>query len=292
MFLARVRVGAGPVVLTARISPDSLLRLDRLGVTGDDPVSVLTELGLDTLTKMVREAVEAGIPADRLLRVDEVTFESPVPAPSKIVCVALNYVAHAEEGEQAVPQEPVVFFKPPSSLTGHGATVHCPARSQRLDYEIELAVVIGTTARDVPEADWERVVLGYTVLNDVTARDLQLVAIERNQPWDLTKAFDTFAPCGPYLVTPDEIADPMNLDLTLTVDGAVRQQSNTKHMVFSIGKLIEVISDGMTLVPGDIIATGTPSGIGPVPDGGVMVATVESVGTLTNPVAYARVPAP
>jgi 5-oxopent-3-ene-1,2,5-tricarboxylate decarboxylase/2-hydroxyhepta-2,4-diene-1,7-dioate isomerase len=126
------------------------------------------------------------------------------------------------------------------------------------------------------------------VLNDVTARDMQLVAIEKNQPWDHSKGFDTFAPCGPYLVTADEVDDPGQLDLTLTVEGEVRQQSNTRNMVFSVPKLIEVISAGITLEPGDIIATGTPSGIGPVGDGEVMVATVSGIGSLRSPVQYER----
>lgn len=286
MFLARVRTDDDLVVLAARVTPDTLLRLDALGVAGDDPVAVLQEWGVERLAEKVRQAVADGGVEAALLPVDTVRFESPVPRPQKIICVALNYTAHAEEGEQAVPEEPVIFFKPPSSLVGHGATVHCPARSQRLDYEVELAVVVGTTARDVPAEQWQRVVLGYTVLNDVTARDLQLVAISKNQPWDHSKGFDTFAPCGPYLVTAEEVADPMSLDLTLTVGDEVRQRSNTRHMVFGIPELIEVISHGITLEPGDIIATGTPSGIGPVPHGEVMTATVEGVGTLANPVVY------
>lgn len=288
MFLARVRVDDDQVLLTARVAPDTLLRLDRLGIAGDDPVAVLGELGVDALADRVREAYVAGAHSDWLLAVDEVRFEPPVPRPQKIVCVALNYAAHAEEGGQNAPEEPVIFFKPPSSLVGHGAVVHCPSRSQRLDYEVELGVVIGRTARNVPAKSWRDVVLGYTVINDVTARDMQLVAIERNQPWDHSKAFDTFAPCGPYLVTADEIGEPMDLDLSLTVGSTARQQSNTRHMIFSIPRLIEVISDGITLVPGDLIATGTPSGIGPVDDGEVMTAYVEGVGSLSNPVVYDR----
>lgn len=287
MFLARIRVD-DTVVLAARVTPDTLLRLDQLGIAGDDPVPVLAELGAGLLADRVRAAHAAGMPQDWLLAVDGARFEPPVPRPQKIICVALNYLAHAEEGAQMAPEEPVIFFKPPSSLVGHGATVHCPPRSQRLDYEVELAVVIGATGRDVPAASWRDMVLGYTVLNDVTARDLQLAAMERNQPWDHSKGFDTFAPCGPYLVTADEVPDPMNLDLSLTVGTTVRQESNTRHMLFPIPRLIEVISEGITLVPGDIIATGTPSGIGPVDDGEVMTATVAGVGTLVNPVVYDR----
>jgi 5-oxopent-3-ene-1,2,5-tricarboxylate decarboxylase/2-hydroxyhepta-2,4-diene-1,7-dioate isomerase len=291
MFLARIRTDNG-VVPAVRTDSSTLLRLDGVdGVVGDDLVTLLRDLGTDKLAALVAE-VEASADRDaRTIPVEQAQFDVPVPSPQKIVCVALNYVAHAEEGEQQVPDEPVIFFKPPSSLLPHGETVRCPARSRRLDYEVELAVVIGKRARDVVAADWADVVLGYTVLNDMTARDMQLVAIENNQPWDHSKGFDTFAPCGPYLVTPDEVPDPNSLDLSLSIGDRVLQQSNTRHMIFSVPQLIEVISTGITLEPGDIIATGTPSGIGPVEHGETMVATVETVGTLVNSAAYEAVSA-
>lgn len=290
MFLARIRTDAG-VVPAVRLDPDTLLHLDGVGgVVDDDLVRLLNDVGTDKLAALVADLVASGGHHGRTTDVAAASFEVPVPRPQKIVCVALNYVAHAEEGQQEVPDEPVIFFKPPSSLLPHGHTVRCPARSQRLDYEVELAVVIGVTARDVAENDWRSVVLGYTVLNDMTARDMQLVAIERNQPWDHSKGFDTFAPCGPYLVTADEVDDPMQLDLSLSIGERVLQRSNTRNMVFSIPRLIEVISNGITLEPGDIIATGTPSGIGPVAEGEVMVASVEGVGTLVNPASYEHRP--
>ncbi|WP_083459146.1 fumarylacetoacetate hydrolase family protein [Jiangella muralis] len=283
MFLCRIRTDAG-VVPAVRIDDETLLDLTPVArAAGDDLVALAATPGLAAaVASLAEDDAAVRIP------VASARFEVPVARPQKIVCVALNYVAHAEEGAQAVPAEPVIFFKPPSSLLPHGETVRCPERSSRLDFEVELAVVIGTRARDVAVADWRDVVAGYTVLNDMTARDLQLVAIEKNQPWDHSKGFDTFAPCGPYLVTADEIADPGSLDLSLTTDGVLRQSSNTRHMVFGVPELISVISAGITLEPGDIIATGTPSGIGRVDDGGTMVATVEGVGSLVNPVAYDR----
>lgn len=286
MFLCRIRTDAG-IVPAVRLDDETLLDLSPVaGDAGDDLVALLSSSGLGGLDAAATAL--AASPAAVRIPVASARFDVPVARPQKIVCVALNYVAHAEEGAQSVPAEPVIFFKPPSSLLPHGETVRCPARSSRLDFEVELTVVIGTRARDVAIADWRDVVLGYTVLNDMTARDLQLAAIEKNQPWDHSKGFDTFAPCGPYLVTADEIADPGNLDLSLTVDGVVRQSSNTRHMVFGVPELISVISAGITLEPGDLIATGTPSGIGKVDDGGTMTATVEGVGSLVNPVAYAR----
>lgn len=284
MFLARVRVDDDAVVLAARLTSGRLLRLDHVpDVASDDPVTVLRTLGASALRDIIGDLSGS---RDRLMDVGDVEFEPPVAHPQKIICLALNYAAHAAEGDQNLPEEPIIFFKPTSSLVGHRQTVRCPARSCRLEYEVELAVVIGEHARDVPAAQWGDVVLGYTILNDVTARDMQLRSIERNQPWDHSKAFDTFAPCGPYLVTADEVTDPMALDLSLRVAGKVMQSGNTREMVFGIPKLIEAISAGISLLPGDIIATGTPSGIGRVAHGETMAAHIEGLGTLLSPVAY------
>lgn len=286
MLFARVHNPDGHAVLAARLAEDRLVLLDGLPGVTDDIVDTINRLGLLRLQELAAERVHAHDAA--LLSEDEATWAVPVPRPQKIICVALNYAAHAAEGEQATPSEPVIFFKPPSALLPHGATVCNPRRSERLDYEVELAVVIGTRATNVAAADWRHVVCGYTVFNDVTARDLQLVAIDNNQPWDHSKAFDTFAPCGPYLVTADEVSDPMNLALSLRVDDEIRQESRTSHMIFDIPTLIETVSRNITLEPGDIIATGTPSGIGPVESGQVMTAEVEGIGRLVNPVVYER----
>ncbi|GGP13891.1 hypothetical protein GCM10012278_67480 [Nonomuraea glycinis] len=250
---------------------------------GDDPVAMLGLYGLDRLTEEVdRRWAGAGT----LLEESSVVFEPPVATCTKICCLALNYVAHAEEGGMEVPPEPVLFFKPPSALTGHNRPVTAPARTKHLEHEVELAVVIGSVVRDLPAERWREAVAGYTVINDMTARDLQLANIARNAPWDQSKGFDTFAPTGPYLATVDEVPDPQALELTLEVGGQVRQRANTEQMVFGVPELIADLSDGMTLLPGDLIATGTIAGIAPLQDGDVMRATVQGVGTLVNTVDF------
>ncbi|MBB6343750.1 fumarylacetoacetate hydrolase family protein [Nonomuraea muscovyensis] len=278
MFLGRIRrTPSGPVELVARHPDGGLISLAGLG--GDDPVALIASLGLDRLAEHA-----AGRRPE--LAEDEVLFEPPVATCTKICCLALNYAAHAEESGMEVPPEPVLFFKPPSALTGHNRPVIAPARTRHLEHEVELAVVIGKATRDLPAERWREAVAGYTVINDMTARDLQLANIARNVPWDQSKGFDTFAPVGPYLATSDEVSDPQALELTLEVDGEVRQRANTKQMVFDIPRLIADLSDGMTLMPGDLIATGTIAGIAPLKDGETMRATVTGVGTLVNTVKF------
>ena len=282
MFLARVRI-ADQVVVAARVAPRALVRLDSLAPSGsDDPLDLLAEFPPEALAVKADELARQR--PELVVDEDDVRFEPPVGRCSKLVCVALNYRAHAEEGEFELPAAPVIFFKPSTAMIGHGQPVVRPSRSARLDYEVELGVVIGKRVRDVAPEQWREVIAGYTVLNDITARDLQLEAIEANVPWDRSKGFDTFAPLGPYLVTADEVPDPHNLDLEIRVGDRVLQSSNTGHMIFDIPHLLADISDGMTLEPGDVIATGTPDGIGPVEHGDVMEATVGHLGTLRSPV--------
>ncbi|MGW4798505.1 fumarylacetoacetate hydrolase family protein [Nonomuraea sp. MG754425] len=276
MQLGRIRrTPADPVEVVALRQPGELVSLAALG---DDPVAMLSTYGLDRLA----EEADRGV----CFAEEPVLFEPPVKRCGKICCLALNYREHADESGLAVPPEPVLFFKPPTALVGHRRPVVAPSRTKHLEHEVELAVVIGRPVRDLPEERWREAVAGYTVINDMTARDLQLANIERNVPWDQFKAFDTFAPLGPYLVTADEVPDPMALDLRLEVDGQVRQRANTRQMVFGLPRLIADLSDGMTLEPGDVIATGTIAGIAPLSDGDVMHATVEGVGTLSNPVLF------
>lgn len=292
MRLARVRRDSGAAVeMAARIdSPDGPERLVSLravpGCASADPVAALAELGIAALTDAVRAATEHGPALDP----DELIFEPPVAFCSKVCCLALNYADHASESRLEVPPSPVLFFKPPSALIGHRAPVRPPARTRHVEHEVELGVVIGRPTRDLDPADWLSAVAGYTIVNDMTARDLQLINMQRNLPWDQAKAFDTFAPTGPYLVTPDELPDPGSLELRLTVDGQVRQSANTAQMVFDIPRLLADLSDGMTLLPGDIIATGTTAGIAPLQDGDVMQASIAGIGTLTNAVEWARTP--
>jgi 2,4-diketo-3-deoxy-L-fuconate hydrolase len=210
--------------------------------------------GIDRLRKFVQERFP-NLPlipaADRAL--------SPVCRPSKIVCVGLNYADHATETGQSKPIEPVLFLKSTTALTGPFDDIILPLDSVKTDWEVELAVIIGKKASYVDESKAMEYVAGYTVHNDVSERAYQL---ERGGTWDKGKGCDTFAPMGPWLVTADEIRNPNQLGLWLKVNGAVKQNSSTKQLVFSIPFLISYISRFMTLLPGDIISTGTPAGVG------------------------------
>jgi 2-keto-4-pentenoate hydratase/2-oxohepta-3-ene-1,7-dioic acid hydratase in catechol pathway len=199
--------------------------------------------------------------------------------PSKIVAVAKNYRAHAAEMDSVVPSEPRFFLKPPSALLAPGGQVRRPAMSRRIDHEVELAVIIGRQCRAIREEQALDHVRGYTVFVDITARDLQQQAKEKGMPWAVAKGFDTFAPVGPRIV-PASGVDPQNLDIWLKVNGEFRQKSHTSYMVFSVAHLIAYISHIMTLEPGDIIATGTPEGIGPMEPGDRVAAGIESFGVL------------
>jgi 2-keto-4-pentenoate hydratase/2-oxohepta-3-ene-1,7-dioic acid hydratase in catechol pathway len=200
--------------------------------------------------------------------------------PSKIVCVGLNYAAHADESRMDVPSEPLLFFKPPSSVIGPDTPIILPPQSERVDYEAELAVIIGRRCRNVtPEEAWD-CVLGVTCGNDVTARDLQM----RDNQWTRAKGFDTFCPLGPWVVTGLSESDVGDLEVVCRVNGEVRQRGRTSDMVFSPAQLIAYTTSIMTLEPGDVIMTGTPAGIGPLEPGDAVEVEVEGVGVLRNPV--------
>ena len=195
-----------------------------------------------------------------LRRVDSsVRLGAPICRPSKIVCIGLNYRDHAAETGQEVPREPVIFLKATSSLSGPNDEVVIPLGSTKLDWEVELAFVIGREARYVAKRDALDHIAGYVLHNDYSERAFQL---ERGGQWVKGKSADTFAPLGPFLVTRDEIPDPGHLDLWLTVNGATRQKSNTEQMVFGVSDLVSYVSQFMTLLPGDVISTGTPPGVG------------------------------
>jgi 2-keto-4-pentenoate hydratase/2-oxohepta-3-ene-1,7-dioic acid hydratase in catechol pathway len=216
-------------------------------------------------------------------RMDHIALaEAPLLAPvrpSKIVCVGRNYRDHAAELGNEVPVAPLIFFKPPSSLLAPGGQVRRPVVSERVDYEGELGVVIGKTCFQLgPDDDVRPYILGYTCVNDVTARDLQ----NKDGQWTRAKGFDTFCPVGP-LVT-DEIDPWAGIGVETRVNGEVRQQGNTRDLIFPLDIVIRYISQVMTLVPGDLIPTGTPKGVGPVVAEDVMEVTVEGIGTLRNPV--------
>jgi len=216
---------------------------------------------------------------------------SPIQRPTKnIFCVGRNYVEHAKERGAEVPSVPVFFTKPSTAIVGPEAAIVAWPVTQNLDYEVELAVVIGKRGRDIPRAKAYDHIFGYTVLNDVTARDLQ----RKHAQWFKGKSLDTFAPLGPWIVHKSSLPDPHALRITLRVNGEVRQEATTADMVFRIDELIEVLSAGMTLEPGDILATGTPSGVaaGFVPPqwlkvGDVLEAEIQGIGVLRNRVVAA-----
>lgn len=217
---------------------------------------------------------------DRVAPLADVRLLAPAE-PTKIVCVGRNYAAHAAEQNADVPDEPILFLKPTSSLVGPDADVVLPELSRRVEHEAELTVVIGTRCRHVTVDDAWRVVFGYTCGNDVTARDLQ----RRDGQWTRGKAFDTFCPVGPAIVTD---FDPTDVDLICRVNGEVRQQANTRDMVFSIPELIAAVTAVMTLEPGDLLLTGTPDGVSPLHPDDVVEVEVTGLGVLRNRVVGDR----
>jgi 2-keto-4-pentenoate hydratase/2-oxohepta-3-ene-1,7-dioic acid hydratase in catechol pathway len=194
---------------------------------------------------------------------------------NKIVAIGKNYAAHAAEMGLDLPAEPLMFIKPNTALLPHLGEIVIPPVSRQVDYEAELAVVIGKTAKNVCAAEADGYIFGYTCANDVTARDLQA----KDGQWTRAKSFDTFLPVGPYIV---KGVDPSNLDIKLTLNGEVKQHSNTNSFIFSVGEIIEAVTKVMTLYPGDLILTGTPAGIGPVKPGDEVAVEIENVGRLVN----------
>ncbi|HEX3590944.1 MAG TPA: fumarylacetoacetate hydrolase family protein [Pseudonocardiaceae bacterium] len=198
--------------------------------------------------------------------------------PSKVVCIGRNYADHAKELGNEVPADPIIFLKPSTSVIGPNAAIKLPPNSERVDFEGELALVIGSPCKDVPAARALSVLLGYTVANDVTARDQQ----KTDGQWTRAKGYDTFCPLGPWIET---AIDPSDVRLRTELDGELKQDSRTSLLIHGIGKLVEWITAVMTLLPGDVILTGTPAGVGPMRDGQSVSVTVDGIGTLTNPVA-------
>jgi 2-keto-4-pentenoate hydratase/2-oxohepta-3-ene-1,7-dioic acid hydratase in catechol pathway len=210
------------------------------------------------------------------------SLEVPIES-AKIICLAKNYLAHAKEmgtEPKDLPANPDLFLKPKSSLIGPGENIIFPSQAQQVDHEVELALIIGKKGKDIPVEESTDYIFGFTILLDMTARDIQALAKKKGRPWFASKGFDTFSPIGPVIVTSDEISDPQNLELELKVNGEVRQKGNTRDMIFGIEKIISYCSTIVTLEQGDIIATGTPSGVGPIQKGDIIQASIESIGTL------------
>lgn len=217
----------------------------------------------------------------------EVTIGPPVPRPGKIICIGLNYRDHAEESGMPIPTSPIIFSKFSTSVIGAGDAIRVPASSEQVDYEAELAFVVGRTAKNVKAADAMKYVFGYTNFNDVSARDLQFA----DGQWQRGKSCDTFSPMGEFVATPDEIGDPHDLKIQFRLNGETLQDSRTEQLIFKIPELIEFLSASITLEPGDVVATGTPPGVGfarkpPVflKAGDIAEIEIEGLGVLSNPV--------
>lgn len=236
----------------------------------------------------LEDIVKNDIPAEYLFEETSLTIASCTPAPSKIICIGLNYRRHAAESGMAVPTIPVVFTKYNNTLIDFGEDVVLGKVGEQFDYEVELGVVIGEKCNDVSRADALNYVLGYCVANDMSCRDLQF----RTSQWLMGKSLDTFLPVGKYIVTADEIGDPQNLELSCYMNGERRQFSNTADMIFSVAEIIEDLSKHMTLEPGDLILTGTPEGVimgmrekNWLKPGDTVTVHIEKIGSTTNSMA-------
>jgi 2-keto-4-pentenoate hydratase/2-oxohepta-3-ene-1,7-dioic acid hydratase in catechol pathway len=266
------------------------------GVLLGDEISSVRGAGFADVLSVIaggataREKVDfwmQSVPWGDIVKTADVTLRAPVMRPPKIICVGLNYRDHAAESKMEIPAVPTIFAKFPTAVIGPGEKIVLPKNSANPDYEGEFAFVIGRRGRRVRASAWKDYVFGYTILNDVSARDVQMATSQ----WMMGKTFDTFAPFGPTLVTADEIDDPHALDISTSIGGDTLQHSNTRNLIFNIPQLIEYLSSVFTLEPGDIVSTGTPAGVGfsktpPrwLKPGDEVVVRVEGLGELRNPV--------
>ena len=242
---------------------------------------------LDRAASAVCAAPPQSLPKGLLSKQERARFCAPIARPGKIVCVGRNYSEHAKEGGSAVSEQPILFLKAATCICDPGAPIIIPRNSTHVDYEAELAVVIGKTGKDFPIEHAEKYIAGYTLMNDVSERQMQ----KSDGQWFRAKSCDTFGPLGPWIVTRDEVPDAGNLRISCTFDGQLMQDSSTSNLIFKIPFLISYLSNSITWEPGDILSTGTPAGVGayrtpPVflAPGNVVSVTVEKIGTLTNPV--------
>jgi 2-keto-4-pentenoate hydratase/2-oxohepta-3-ene-1,7-dioic acid hydratase in catechol pathway len=264
--IARFAAGGDPQYGVVELAEDGGRNPDTVSVLTGDPMAMAVKL-----TGERKELVDV-----RLL--------APVIPRSKIVAVGRNYAAHAAEMGDELPKTPLTFFKPNTSVIGPGESIIYPAASREVSYEGELAVVIGRICKEVPISRVPEVIFGYTVANDVTARDLQ----RSDGQWARAKGFDTFCPLGPWITTHQTLDEVADLSVRTTLDGKVRQDGNTKDMIFTVAELVAYISSFTTLLPGDVILTGTPEGVGSMQPGQEVTVEVEGIGSLTNPVASAQ----
>jgi len=262
---------------------ESAVSLAPLGFT--DMISVLAA---DETSRFSIQEFLGGSPPDYAVTpLDRITLLAPIPRPPKFICVGLNYRDHAAESHSEIPSVPTIFSKFSNTVTAPGEPIVLPKNSTKPDYEAELAFVIGRGGRHIRADQWQLHVAGYTIVNDVSARDFQRATSQ----WLMGKTFDTFAPMGPWITTADEINDPHALNIRLTLNGEPMQDSNTRELIFKIPELVAFLSSVVTLEPGDIVATGTPAGVGfarkpprwPRAGDGVVI-TIEGLGKLRNPV--------
>jgi 2-keto-4-pentenoate hydratase/2-oxohepta-3-ene-1,7-dioic acid hydratase in catechol pathway len=249
-----------------------------------------TVLDLGNTYRDALSVIEAGlavVPNNPTLPLAAVRLHAPLPNPPRIFAIGLNYRDHAKESGMELPTTPVVFFKLTTAVCGPGDPIILPKNSTQPDYEAEFAFVIGRGGYRIPASAWRDHVYGYTNVNDISARDVQFASTQ----WSMSKSFPTFCPLGPAIVSADEISDPHNLQISLTINGETLQNSNTRELVFKIPELIEYLSSITPLLPGDIISTGTPPGVGLgrtpkrwLKPGETVTVTVEGLGSLTNPV--------
>ena len=250
---------------------------EKLGVGTDPLFGVLNDQ--DAILVLRGDPIYSGIvPAEKSLKLSDVKLLAPVIPRSKVVCIGKNYADHAAEMDSEVPSEPIIFIKPNTSVIGPNEVIIWPRMSERVDYEAELAIVIGRICKEVPASKVKDVIYGYTLANDVTARDLQ----KKDGQWSRAKGFDTFCPLGPWIET--EFI-PGDQKITSTLNGEVKQSSMLSEMIFKVPQIIEFVTNVMTLLPGDVILTGTPAGIGPMPSGASITVAIDGLGALTNKVS-------
>ena len=284
-LIAKGRIADSKLAAAAQV-------LRKLGRPPQDMIDLLSqgERYRKALSAVCAAAVDKKAPKGLLTPLAKAKLRAPIAHPNKITCIGLNYADHAREGGQEPPPAPIFFLKSHNTICGPGDPIKLPPNSTQVDYEAEFAVVIGKRGSRIAESDAHKYIAGYTILHDVSARDMQFA----DKQWYRGKSCDTFAPTGPWIVTPDEIPDPHNLRISLTLNGQTMQDSSTSNLIFKVPFLISYLSQSVTWEVGDLISTGTPPGVGfarkpPVfmKAGDTVSVSVEGIGTLTNPVVGA-----
>ncbi|MDO7488700.1 fumarylacetoacetate hydrolase family protein [Peribacillus frigoritolerans] len=282
-----------------KIATFSVQTEQHIGLVQDDQIISLTALGPEEfpacmkkfiersseLRTRAEQLIEQRMNEDAIFKPSEVKILPPIAKPDKIICVGLNYFDHCKETGMEPPVSPVIFSKYSNAIAGHNDAIEIPINSNEVDFEAELAFVIGREAKHVSEDEAIEYVFGYTIINDISARDLQF----QDGQWSRGKTADTFAPLGPVIVTHDEVGDPHKLAIKLELNGEIMQDSNTSNLIFTVPKIISFLSQSMTLMPGDLIATGTPPGVGMgrnpkiwLKNGDRINISIEKIGTLSN----------